>query len=126
MRQSPEETILRGMVRANPDALTGASVSIPALRREVDLPRGQFDQALDKLSEAGVTALHRHNFPQYLSEETRGALLKLPVPREAGDGGRHDYYIGVTVRQDAKSVEEVLARYDQAIADSPGYSRGRR
>lgn len=126
MKQSPEETVLRGMVQVNPNALTGASVSIPSLRNAVELPRDQFDKALDKLSSSGVAALHRHNFPQYLSEEARNSLLKQSVPSDARSGGREDYYVGVTVRHDAASVEEVLDRYNQAIADSPGHSRGRR
>jgi hypothetical protein len=83
--------LVRGMLKIKPSARGGAPVSISRLRAEFpNMSKADFDAAMVKLRDEGRIALHRHDYPQSLSEADRGDLVQ-------DDKGNH--YIAATFRE---------------------------
>jgi hypothetical protein len=83
------ETLLAQMLLVEPAAAGGAVVSLPELRRRLQMPKQRFDQVVLALGSRRRLFLHRHVHP--------GALSPAQLDELVSDG-RGTYYIGAVLR----------------------------
>jgi hypothetical protein len=83
-----EEEILTKMIAVEPQAPYGALVSISNLRRTVNMEKVRFDQTIIGLARKNKLILHRHSFPQGLTEEERNFLV---------DDQKGNWYVGAVL-----------------------------
>ena len=83
-----ESRLLSKMVEIEPQAPSGALVSLRNLRRSLNFEKGLFDRAIIDLAIKDRIILHQHSFPQGLSEEERQDLVA---------DQRGQYYVGAVL-----------------------------
>jgi hypothetical protein len=85
----PPVDLIRMMRRIEPGADRGALIGARDLRREAQLEKQHFDQAVLELARQGKVSLHRHDYPTGLTESEREDLVY---------DGAGNYYVGVALR----------------------------
>lgn len=83
-----ESRLLSKMVEIEPQAPSGALVSLRNLRRSLNFEKGLFDRTIIDLARKDRIILHQHSFPQGLSEEERQDLVV---------DQRGQYYVGAVL-----------------------------
>lgn len=82
--------LIKLMHQIESGARRGALVTSRDLRRAAGLPKEKFDQEMLELSKQGKVSLHKHDFPQSLSQSERDEMVT--------DGNGH-YFVGAAIRQ---------------------------
>jgi len=88
-----EEEILTKMIEVEPQAPYGALVSLRHLRQTLNMEKGIFDRMMIDMAQKNKLILHRHSFPQGLSEEERNLLV---------DDQKGNWYVGAVLAEYTK------------------------
>ncbi len=84
------EQILKKVIEIEPAAKQEVLVSIPDLRRALDLPKDLFDKAIIDLEQKEKIFLHRHVYPARMTDEEREQMVT---------DGNSKYYLGIVLRE---------------------------
>lgn len=108
------------MNKLEPGALRGALVGMRELRKELGLPKQEFDDLMLQLQKEGKVSLHKHDYVAPKTTAEVDEMVFRPNP-DAGGTGSHptgDYYVAGAIRQNTDAGKAEVARLSKA-AEAP-------